>query len=60
MFEQTRIAVLCAYRELRARGLSDCSAFASAVRLFRHRYPDIPGEDASFVVADWIGDALER
>ena len=58
MLEDTRNATLRAYRELRTRGWSDPRAFETAVRIFRHRFPDTAADDARFVVADWICEAL--
>ena len=58
MFEQTRNATLRTYGELRNRGQSDPRAFETAVGIFQHRFPEIPSDDAKFVVADWICEAL--
>lgn len=58
MFDSTQSATLRTYKELRRHGLSDRHAFDSAVGLFRHRFPAIAGDDARFMVADWISDDL--
>ena len=58
MVDSTRSATLRTYDEWRRHGLSDRRAFDSAVGLFRHRFPGIAGDDARFMVADWISDAL--
>lgn len=58
MLEDTRLATLRAYGDMRRHGLPDRHAYETAVTLFRLRFPDVAGEDASFVVADWICEAL--
>lgn len=58
MFESTQRATLRTYRELRRQGLSDRLAFESALGVFRHRFPAIAGDDATFMVADWISEDL--
>lgn len=60
MFDSTRSATLRTYSELRRRGLSDRHAFESALGVFRHRFPSMAGDDATFMVADWISEALEQ
>lgn len=58
MLEETRSAALRAYGEMRSRGFTDDQAYQTAVVLFRHRFPEIGGDDAKFVVADWISESL--
>ncbi|MCP5365577.1 MAG: hypothetical protein H6905_10195 [Hyphomicrobiales bacterium] len=58
MLRDTRRASLQAYNEMKNRGLSDPSAFETAVRIYLHQFPDTPCDDARFVVADWICEAL--
>ncbi len=58
MVETMRTATLRVYDELTARGLPDPRAFETAVTVFRHRFPALPGDDARFIVADWICDSL--
>jgi len=58
MLRDTHRATLQAYKEMRGHGLSDPSAFETAIRLFLHQFPDTSGDDARFVVADWICEAL--
>ena len=60
MFESTQRATLRTYTELRRYGLSDRHAFESALGVFRHSLPAIKGEDATFMVADWISEALDQ
>jgi hypothetical protein len=58
MLEDTRSAILRAYGEMKARGVSEARAFETATRVFHHRLPEVPSEDAKFVVADWISQSL--
>ena len=58
MIESTRRATLRTYTELRRSGLSDRRAFESALSVFQHRCPTVAGDDATFMVADWISEAL--
>ena len=58
MFHSTQSATVQTYREMRRHGLSDRRAFESALGVFRHRVPAISGEDAKFMVADWISESL--
>lgn len=58
MLTDTRHATVRAYDEMRRRGQPDRRAFEAAVRLFKLRFPTLPGDEARFVVADWITEAL--
>lgn len=50
-------AVTRTYRELRARGLGDVSAFYAAARVFCWHHPDVSPREARFAVAEWLDDA---
>ena len=58
MLDTTRDATLRTYGEMKRRGVSEPRAFESALTVFRHNMPDIVSEDAQFIVADWICEAL--
>lgn len=60
MFDDTRRATVRVYREMKGRGLPDPHAFETATVLFRHRMPHMSRDDAQFMVADWICEALEQ
>lgn len=60
MFDETRSAALRAYAEMRARGHSDPRAFQTAVSIFNMHFPDVSGDDAQFLVADWISESLDQ
>ena|GEM_PF-6155254 len=47
-------AVLTAYRELRAAGLDDVTAFGSCAAIYRIHHPEASPEEARRLVAEWI------
>lgn len=58
MLKDTRRATLRAYGEMKQRGVPEARAFETAIRVFHHRLPEVPTDDARFLVADWISDSL--
>jgi hypothetical protein len=58
MLKDTRSAALRAYCEMRERGLSEICAFKTAIRVCHYRLPDVPYDDARFLVADWVSESL--
>ncbi len=53
-------AVVTAYRELRACGTSDFSAFTACTTLYRIHHPEAPLSEARRLVAEWIDHHVVR
>ena len=53
-------AVVTAYRELRACGTSDISAFTACTTLYRIHHPEAPLSEARRLVAEWIDHHVVR
>ena len=53
-------AVLTAYRDLRAHGSDDVSAFQACTTLYRIHHPEASLSEARRLVAEWIDHHLVR
>lgn len=52
--DECRAIVIRAYRELRARGIEEESAFRSAARVLSLRHPERRAEDIATVASAWL------
>ena len=53
-------AVMTAYRELRAGGMDDLSAFRACTSLYRIHHPESSPREAWRLVAEWIDHHVVR
>lgn len=47
-------AVKTAYSQMKMLGQKELICFNSAVAVYRHHHPEVPGDRAPYVIADWI------
>ncbi len=51
-----RIVVTRVYRDLKNRNIPNIAAFDTATTIFQTHHPEVPLNDARFIIAEWFDE----